>query len=120
MKTLLCFLISALCFSASAAVQTKGTASAVQISTAEQRWQRMTEEQRIKANLWSRADRLSVPRELWGTWDYTIKVQKTFGEKLVPKPSTLDNVHCHRVVDRQGNPVSVARALKMKPLPPRK
>lgn len=85
----------------------------------ETQWQAMSEPQRIKANLWSRRDRLSVNRELWGTSDFTIKIAKTFGEKLKPKPSTLDDVHCHRVVDRAGRVVSVARAMKMKPLPPR-
>lgn len=85
----------------------------------ELQWQSMTEAQRIRANLWSRNDRLSVNRDLWGTGDFTIKIAKTFGEKLKPKPSTLDDVHCHRVVDRSGRSVSVARALRMKPLKPR-
>lgn len=85
----------------------------------ESKWQSMSEPERIKANLWSRRDRLSVDRALWGTGDFTIKILKTFGEKLIPKPSTLDDVHCHRVVDRAGRVVTVARALKMKPLPPR-
>lgn len=82
-------------------------------------WQKLTEPQRIKAGLWSREERLSVNRELWGTFDFTIKIFKTFGEKLKPKPSTMDHIHCHRVVDRKGNAVTFARALKMKPLPPR-
>lgn len=85
----------------------------------ETQWQAMSEPQRIKANLWSQDDRSRVNTALWGTGDFTIKVLKTFGEKLKPKPSTMGNIHCHRVVDRHGRAVSVARALKMKPLPPR-
>lgn len=83
------------------------------------KWLNMTEPERIAANLWSRSDRLSVPRALWGTGDFTIKIKKTFGEKLKPKPSTLDNIHCHRVVNRAGRAISVAQAMKMKPLPDR-
>lgn len=79
----------------------------------------MSEHQRIKANLWSKKDRLSVDRKLFGTADFTIKIAKTFGEKLIPKPSTLDDVHCHRVVNRAGRPVSVAHAKRMVPLPDR-
>lgn len=85
----------------------------------ETKWESMTEAQRIKANLWSKRDRGSVDKKLWGTGDFTIKILKTFGEKLKPKPSTEDDIHCHRVVNRAGNAVTVAQALKMKPLPAR-
>lgn len=85
----------------------------------DKQWLGMTEAQRIKAKLWSKRDRESVDHKLWGYGDFTIKIEKTFGEKLIPKPSTLDDIHCHRVVNRALRSVTVARALKMKPLPPR-
>ena len=105
--TILSLLILSSVLIQAAEVKTKGTAQSVPVfaGLSEKTWPSMTEKQRIKHGLWSRREWNSVKPEIKGTRDYRLRVKKAFGSHLLPKPATLADIHCYRIVNKLGFPV---------------